>query len=98
MYEKTIEKHKTNKYKSGFLVFSYCIYQQTCLKISSFAQKIHASAQEVKKAIIDAYSKGLTNAQDFFKDVVDFLTNELSCDDVLSRLVTIISCLSFLFL
>merc|ERR1712137_219222 len=55
----------------------------TCAKIEEFAKKIHASSQELKEAIIDAYSKGLTKAQDFLKDARDFLTKEISCDQVL---------------
>lgn len=57
----------------------------TCQKIKDFAAKIHASSQDLKKAIIDAYAKGLTKAQDFLADAKDFLTNEISCEKVLGQ-------------
>lgn len=83
LYQKTIEI-MLSKIKN--LSCNQLITSDTCSKILSFAAKIHASAKEVNNAIIDAFSKGLTNAQDFLDDAIEYLTNELSCDDVLSRL------------
>ncbi|XP_066921245.1 uncharacterized protein [Clytia hemisphaerica] len=91
LYQKTIE---IMLMKINNLSCEQLIDKQTCDKIRNFATKIHASAMEVHRAIIDAYSKGLQNAQDFLKDAIDYLTNELSCDDVLSSLAC--SKLSFL--
>merc|ERR1711973_785831 len=82
LYQKTIEimLKKINNFSCEQVMDA-----DTCQKIEDFAKKVHANAQDVKKAIIDAYAKGLTKAQDFLADAKDFLTNEISCEKVLGQ-------------
>jgi len=82
LYQKTIEimLEKINNFSCEQVMDA-----DTCQKIEDFAKKVHANAQDVKKAIIDAYAKGLTKAQDFLADAKDFLTNEISCEKVLGQ-------------
>ena len=44
--------------------------------------------EEIVKAAIDAYSKGLTNAKDFYEDAKKFLIDEASCDNILGETVS----------
>lgn len=82
LYEKTIKimLEKLNNFSCDQVMDA-----DTCAKIEEFAKKIHANAQDVKDAIIDAYAKGLTKAQDFLADAKDFLTNEMSCETVFGK-------------
>ncbi|XP_066929375.1 uncharacterized protein [Clytia hemisphaerica] len=82
LYQKTVEimLEKINNFSCDQVMDA-----DTCAKIEDFAKKIHANSQDVKKAIIDAYAKGLTKAQDFFDDAKEFLTNEITCEKVLGQ-------------
>lgn len=81
LYQKTVElilNHLQN------LSCEQLVDADTCQKIKDFGLKVHASAQDIHRAIIDAYSKGLVQASDFLKDAIEYLKNDISCETVLS--------------
>jgi len=81
LYQKTVElilDHLSN------LSCEQLIDADTCQKIKDFGVKIHASSQDIRRAIIDAYSKGLVGASDFLRDAIEYLKNDISCETVLS--------------
>jgi len=54
-----------------------------CQKLKDFAAKFHLNVKEVLKAVREAILEHATTVQDIFNKAKDFLTGELTCEQIL---------------
>ena len=51
--------------------------------MKALGENLKLKTDQILRAAIDAYSKGLTKSKDFLADVRAFMKSEVSCDDIL---------------